>query len=169
MKLWPSNCCRHSPILWKTAINLPYSLVTYHRGFQDKTPSAIHHSSHTSSSITLHISVPFLVPLRPFWHGRTRTVHSVQDADAPLWAYTAGTRGFVPLLMSTTAELSFSQGASYLQSIAPADSKCHPSRCKLKCSKHPLSLSIYQHWILCRTYRNHLHHRKSQKSRGGKD
>ena len=94
MRLQSNNCCLLSPVLWKMVNNLPHSLLTYHRDFQDKAPSAIHHSSHTSFSVTLHFSVPFVVLLCPFWCGRTRTVHSVQDVDALLWACTVGTRCF---------------------------------------------------------------------------
>lgn len=61
-------------IIWKTVNNVPYLLLTQFRGFQDKSLSAIHDSSHRSFPTTLPISIPFLVLLCHFWHGRIRAV-----------------------------------------------------------------------------------------------
>lgn len=70
----PIIFCLLSPIIQKTVNNVPYLLLTHFRGFQDKSPSAIHHSSHMSFPTTLPISIPFLVLLCPFWHGRIKAV-----------------------------------------------------------------------------------------------
>lgn len=59
-------CRRFSPLIWKTVNNVPYLLLTHFWCFQDKNPSAIHHSSHKSFLTTLHISIPFLVLLCHF-------------------------------------------------------------------------------------------------------
>lgn len=111
-------CCLFSPIIWKTVNNVPY--LTDFRGFQDKSPSAFPHTqSFSQLCIFLYLSLSWYAILR--WKNQSCVRISAQDAGAPLWAYTAGTRCFIPSWMLTT--LRFPLHRVYPASRAGA-SKC---------------------------------------------
>lgn len=105
--------CLLSPIICKTVNNVPYLLLTHFRGFQDKSPSAIHHSSHASFATTLHISIPFLVLL---CHFDLEESELCQNQCPRCWCTTVGLHSrnkmFYSVMHADYSEFSFSQGVS---------------------------------------------------------
>lgn len=118
-------CCLLSPIIWKTVKNVPYLLLTHFRCFQDKSPSDTHHSSHTSFLTTLHISIPFLLPLS---HFEVEESELCQNQCPRCRCTTVGLHSrnkmFYSVMHADYSEFSTSQGVSCLQSITPKANKC---------------------------------------------